>query len=335
MNKKVVVGLVVALLLVTMQAVSGEVIFSEDFEGYVNTTQMEANWTETVANIDLETGFGHASSKCMKTWNATGDAEGTRTQTRADNVKVTLWVNTTGDTDSAAIYMRDNNVIYAYIAFGHPVVGEIGFFNGSTCVYESSGIPFNTGEWYKITLYSNFSESTWSAFEGINGENIICYDAGRMYEATNWRNIRLGKSDTTITYYDDVSVEVGGRGYDLGDIYAQNEQLIEENEMIGSVILFGIVVLLALLFLVFAVFEVGHEDYFDVLSAFVAPTILVLLGFACYTTEALQQFEFLGLLLIVVAVVIYVYGIIKIFDVAMDLGYGDKEWDRSPDYEYK
>jgi hypothetical protein len=119
-------------------------------------------------------------------------------------------------------------------------------------------------------------------------------------------------------------------------IYLQNQQLIRENEMIGTTILFGVVVLLALLFLVFAVFGVGRENYFDILSAFIAPTILMLIGYQCFASEALQQFEFLGMLFIVIAAIIYIYAVIKVFTLAIEeFGYGEREEDREPGYEYK
>ena len=120
------------------------------------------------------------------------------------------------------------------------------------------------------------------------------------------------------------------------DLYTQNNLLLEEEKMIGTTVLFGIVVLLALLFLVFAVFGVGRESYFDVLSAFISPTILMLVGYQCYVSEALQQFDFLGMLFIVIAVIIYIYAIIKIFQLAIEeFGYGEREEDRGADYEYK
>lgn len=120
------------------------------------------------------------------------------------------------------------------------------------------------------------------------------------------------------------------------DLYTQNNLLLEEEKMIGTTVLFGIVVFLALLFLVFAVFGVGRESYFDILSAFISPTILMLIGYQCYVSEALQQFEFLGMLFIVIAVIIYIYAIIKVFQLAIEeFGYGEREEDRGADYEYK
>lgn len=119
-------------------------------------------------------------------------------------------------------------------------------------------------------------------------------------------------------------------------IYEQNQLILEEEKMIGTTVLFGIVVFLALLFLVFAVFGVGRESYFDILSAFISPTILMLIGYQCYVSEALQQFDFLGMLFIVIAVIIYIYAIIKVFQLALEeFGYGEREEDRGADYEYK
>jgi hypothetical protein len=120
------------------------------------------------------------------------------------------------------------------------------------------------------------------------------------------------------------------------DLYIQNNLLLEEEKMIGTTVLFGIVVFLALLFLVLAVFGVGRESYFDILSAFISPTILMLIGYQCYVSEALQQFEFLGMLFIVIAVIIYIYAIIKVFQLAIEeFGYGEREEERGADYEYK
>lgn len=120
------------------------------------------------------------------------------------------------------------------------------------------------------------------------------------------------------------------------DLYTQNNLLLEEEKMIGTTVLFGIVVFLALLFLVFAVFGVGCESYFDILSAFISPTILMLVGYQCYVSEALQQFEFLGMLFVVIAVIIYIYAVIKVFQLAIEqFGYGQREEDRGADYEYK
>ena len=134
-----------------------------------------------------------------------------------------------------------------------------------------------------------------------------------------------------------LNTTIGGGNETLQNlIYNETIFLVEEEKMIGTTILFGIVVLIALLFLVFAVFGVGRESYFDVLSAFIAPTILMLIGYQCFASEALQQFEFLGMLFIVIAAIIYIYAVIKVFTLAIEeFGWQDDETERSPDYEYK
>jgi len=119
-------------------------------------------------------------------------------------------------------------------------------------------------------------------------------------------------------------------------IYELEILSLEAEKMLSTTVLFGILVAIALLFLVIAIFGIGYEHYFDVLSAFISPTILMLLGYQCYVSEALLEFEFLGLLLVVVAMIIYIFGIILIFDVAMsEFGYGEDETTRDADYEYK
>lgn len=119
-------------------------------------------------------------------------------------------------------------------------------------------------------------------------------------------------------------------------IYEQNQQLIREEKMIATTVLFGIIVFIALLFLAIAVLGIGYENYFDILSAFISPTIMILLGYQCYVSTALQQFEFLGMLFIVIAVIIYIYAIVKVFQLAIEeFGFGEREEDRGADYEYK
>lgn len=119
-------------------------------------------------------------------------------------------------------------------------------------------------------------------------------------------------------------------------IYNETLYIVEEEKMIGTSMIFGILVAIALLFLVIAIFGIGEEHYFDVLSAFISPTILMLLGYQCYVSNALQEFEFLGLLLVVVAVIIYIYGVVLIIDVAVNqFNYGEDETTRDADYEYK
>lgn len=134
-----------------------------------------------------------------------------------------------------------------------------------------------------------------------------------------------------------LNTTIGGGNETLQNlIYNETILLVEEEKMIGTTVLFGIVVLIALLFLLIAVFGVGRESYFDILSAFIAPTILMLVGYQCFVSDALRQFEFLGMLFIVVAVIIYIYAIVKVFQLAAEeFGFGEDETQRSPDYEYK
>ena len=119
-------------------------------------------------------------------------------------------------------------------------------------------------------------------------------------------------------------------------IYNQNKQLIEENEMIGTSMIFGIFVVLAFIFLVLGLLEVGYDFYMDIVMLFISPTIFLMLGYQCYISEALLEFEFAGLLLVIMAVIIYIYAVVKIFGIAAEeFGYGEKEEDRGADYEYK
>ena len=203
--------------------------------------------------------------------------------------------------------------------------------NTSFSINVSQGVYFNATADQTITTWHWLVENT--EIPLYNYDNIsLFWNVSTIVNVSVYGSNANGNTQT-VTW----TVYVGQPVKTIEElIYAQNQLLIQENQMIGTTVLFGIIVFLALLFLVFAVFEVGHEHYFDILSAFVSPTILVLLGYQCYVSEALQEFEFLGLLLIVVATIIYIYGIILVISVAMDeFDYGSDETERSPDYEYK
>lgn len=215
----------------------------------------------------------------------------------------------------------------------------------------------NVTTWYNnytcdnLTTFTIPKEDNRTAFFNVTANQTIDYwvwyvDDG-LYQNSSANNITntwdFGGNKTVSVYGVNANGQTGTLTWDieieyteLEFIYLQNQQLIQENEMIGTTVLFGIVVFLALLFLVFAVFGVGRESYFDILSAFISPTILMLIGYQCYVSEALQQFDFLGMLFIVIAVIIYIYAIIKIFQLAIEeFGYGEREEDRGADYEYK
>ena len=211
--------------------------------------------------------------------------------------------------------------------------------------------------WYNNYTYDNLTtftipkEDNRTVFFNVTANQTIdywiWYVDDEPYQNSSVNNVTytwdFGGNKTVSVYGVNVNGQTGTLTWnieieytDLEFIYLQNQQLIRENEMIGTSIIFGILVAIALLFLVIAIFGIGGEHYFDVLSAFISPTILMLLGFQCYSLEALQEFEFLGLLLVVVAVIIYIYGIILIISIAMnEFGWQDREEDRSPDYEYK
>lgn len=215
----------------------------------------------------------------------------------------------------------------------------------------------NVTTWYNnytcdnLTTFTIPKEDNRTVFFNVTANQTIGYwvwyvDDG-LYQNSSANNITktwdFGGNKTVSVYGVNVNGQTGTLtwdieiGYtDIEFIYLQNQQLIRENEMIGTTILFGVIVLLALLFLVFAVFGVGRENYFDILSAFISPTILMLVGYQCYVSEALRQFEFLGMLFIVIAVIIYIYAIIKVFGLAVEeFGFGEREEDIGADYEYK
>ena len=216
----------------------------------------------------------------------------------------------------------------------------------------SAGVPVVTSWWNdytsdnSTTFVISYTDNRTVFFNATANQSIdywVWYVDGVSYQNSSADNVTYTweeGGDKTVSVY---GINVNGQTSTLSwsieienNLYEQNQLLIEENQMIGTTMLFGIVVLIALFFLVIAVFEVGHENYFDILSAFVSPTILILLGFKCYTSETLQQFEFLGLLFVVIAVIIYIYGIIKVVSIAIDeFGYGEREEDRGSDYEYK
>ena len=119
-------------------------------------------------------------------------------------------------------------------------------------------------------------------------------------------------------------------------IYLQNQQLIEENEMIGTTILFTFFGVLGFVFLLLGLFRIAEEYFMDIILIFASGIVFLLLGYQCYISDALLEFEFASLLLIVLGVIIFIFGVIRIVDVAMnEFGMYEKEEDRGADYEYK
>lgn len=104
--------------------------------------------------------------------------------------------------------------------------------------------------------------------------------------------------------------------------------------MIATTILFGIIATLATGFLIIGILKIGEEFYFDVISLFIASTIFLLLGFQSYVS--VDEFEFMGLLLIVLGIITALYGVIRIFDIAFqEFGLYSDEFTRDANYEYK
>ena len=194
--------IVIGLCLILVQSVSADVeMWNETFEDYADDAAMLVNWTEANADIDLETGFGQTGSKCIKTYN---NALGYRTHTNTSDIKVVVWVNTSGTDDAASIYLKDTVTTYAIIDFGYPTISKIGY--GHAGGWTASGISFSTGQWYKVTIYANVSTNKWSAYEGVNGENVICENVDRFYAtAANCTVIQVGDCSAT-SYFDDIVV---------------------------------------------------------------------------------------------------------------------------------
>lgn len=100
--------------------------------------------------------------------------------------------------------------------------------------------------------------------------------------------------------------------------------------------MFVVFTAIGFIFLILGLLGVGCDYFMDIVSLFVSPTVFMMLGYKCYTLNTLQQFTFAGLLFIIISIIIYIYAIIRIFGLAVEeFGYGEKEWDRDPDYEYK
>ena len=197
---------------------------------------------------------------------------------------------------------------------------------------------FVVGYWQEAnrTIFFNVSADQGIDYWVWYKDDVLVQNSSSDNYTATWD---LGGSYTIKVYGINVNGETDTLIWNIkiqNTLYEQNLLLLEENEMIGTTVLFGILVAIAFLFLLVAIFGIGYEHYFDVLSAFISPTILMLLGYQCYSLEALQEFEFLGLLLVVIATIIYIYGIILIISIAMnEFGYGDREEDREADYEYK
>lgn len=99
--------------------------------------------------------------------------------------------------------------------------------------------------------------------------------------------------------------------------------------MIGTTILFGCIITLGMLFLILGVLRIAEEYYMDIILIFLSSTIFTLSGYQCLITEALLEFEFLGLFLVLLGVISALYGVVRIFDVAIeDFGWYSNEFDR-------
>ena len=99
--------------------------------------------------------------------------------------------------------------------------------------------------------------------------------------------------------------------------------------MIGTTILFGCMITLAICFLLLGILKIAEEYYMDIILIFLSSTIFTLSGYQCYITDALLEFEFLGLFLVLLGVISALYGVVRIFDVAIeDFGWYSNEFDR-------
>lgn len=335
--KKSVIRWTIALILMTFLVlpiggnnyasltVTWEVPEVFNVSGYVRNTTGSAipgalvvNNLSATSNITNATGYYILYGLCNRTYlftaNKTGyvtnSTEATINGVNLTNVNITLSeiVGAPNITTWWNDYTKDNLTSF--------VVGYAEEANRTIFFNVSADQSIDYWVWYKDdVLVQNSSSDNYTATWDFGGSYTI-----KVY------GINVNGETDTLTW--NIKIQ--------NTLYEQNLLLLEENEMIGTTVLFGILVALALLFLVFAIFGIGYEHYFDVLSAFISPTILMLLGYQCYVSEALQQFEFLGFLLIIISVIIYIYGIILIISIAMnEFDYGSDETDRSPDYEYK
>ena len=233
--------------------------------------------------------------------------------------------------------------------------------NQNITLTESVAAPSITS-WYNnitgdgvISFQVNLSQAAIN-FSAIADQTIITWtwkkdgiDQGHNYDniTLNWTSngtktvsvygTNTNGTSNTVTW----TVTIGEEEYgeileQLTFIYNQNKQLIEENSMIGTTILFTFFGVLGFVFLLLGLFRIAEEYFMDIILIFASGVVFLLLGYQCYISDALLEFEFASLLLIVMSVIIFIFGIIRIIDVAIsEFGYGDREEDRGADYEYK
>ena len=335
--KKSVIRWTIALILMTFLVlpigggnyasltVTWEVPEVFNVSGYVQNTTGSAipgalvvNNLSATSNITNATGYYILYGLCNRTYlftaNKTGyvtnSTEATISGTDLTNVNITLSeiVGAPNITTWWNDYTKDNLTSF--------VVGYAEEANRTIFFNVSADQIIDYWVWYKDdVLVQNSSSDNYTA----------TWDSGGSYTIKVY-GINVNGQTSTLVW----NIKIQSTFYELELLS------LEAQEMLGTTVLFGILVALALLFLVIAIFGIGYEHYFDVLSAFISPTILMLLGYQCYASEALQEFEFLGLLLVVIAVIIYIFGVVLIIDVAVNqFNYGEDETTRDADYEYK
>lgn len=220
------------------------------------------------------------------------------TTVSADAPAVTSWWNnyTSDNSTTFTISYTDNRTVF----FNATANQSIDYW-----VWYVDGVSYQNSSADNITkMWTDSGDKTVSVY-GINNTN-------GQTDTLTW-NIEIQKS-----------------------IYEQNLFLIMENQMIGTTILFTFFGVLGFVFFLLGLLRVAEEYFMDIILIFASGIVFLLLGYQCYISDALLEFAFASLLLIVMSVIIFIFGVIRIIDVAInEFSWGEDETTRDENYQYK